>query len=61
MKLVAIPNDKIKTLGNAGNGHHSKDVFDPQGIMPTLTTGNHGNGQLVGESDRGGVKDNGSD
>ena len=50
MKLVAFPN-KVLTIGNAGNGHHSKDVSDPKGISPTLTTGNHNNGQLI--ADRG--------
>lgn len=38
---------EIITVGNVGNGHHSKDVIDPKGIMATITTGNHSNGQLI--------------
>ena len=39
--------DKVVTLGNCGNGHHSKDVSSVEGVMPTLTTGNHNNGQVI--------------
>ena len=44
-----IPN-KINVVGNYGNGHHAKDVYDPQGISPTITTGNHNLGQTIIEN-----------
>lgn len=34
-------------VGNYGNGHHAKDVFDTDGVSPTITTGNHGLGQAI--------------
>lgn len=37
----------IKVVGNYGNGHHAKNVYDPNGIAPTITTGNHGLGQVI--------------
>ncbi len=37
----------IKKVGNYGNGHHAKDVFDPEGVAPTITTGNHGLGTAI--------------
>lgn len=39
--------DKVNVVGNYGNGHHSKDVFSEEGLSPTITTGNHGLGQVV--------------
>jgi DNA (cytosine-5)-methyltransferase 1 len=42
-----VVDDKIKKVGNYGNGHHAKDVVDPQGVSPTITTGNHGLGQTI--------------
>ena len=36
-------------VGNYGNGHHAKDVFDSEGVSPTITTGNHGSGQAIVE------------
>lgn len=37
--------DDILTVGNYGNGHHA------DGIMPTITTGNHGLGQAIAEKE----------
>lgn len=34
-------------VGNYGNGHHAKDVYDPNYVAPTITTGNHGLGQTI--------------
>jgi len=34
-------------VGNYGNGHHAKDIHSAEGIMPTITTDNHGLGQTV--------------
>ena len=51
MKLLRVPNKKseIEKLGNiTPSGHHSKDVFSAKGVMPTITTGNHNEGQYVG-------------
>lgn len=42
-----VVDDKIKKVGNYGNGHHAKDVFDTSGVSPTITTGNHGLGQAI--------------
>ena len=38
---------KLLKIGNYGNGHHAKDVFDTNGCMATITTGNHGLGQTI--------------
>lgn len=38
---------KLIKIGNYGNGHHAKDVFDSEGVSPTITTGNHGLGQTI--------------
>lgn len=40
---------KLIKIGNYGNGHHAKDVFDNVGLAPTITTGNHGLGQAISE------------
>ena len=48
---------KIITVGNYGNGHHSQDVTDPKGLMPTLTTGNHNNGQVIAVKKKESEKD----
>ena len=48
---------KILTIGNYGNGHHSQDVTDPKGLMPTLTTGNHNNGQVIAVKKKESEKD----
>lgn len=39
--------DDIKVVGNYGNGHHAKNVYDVEGVSPTITTGNHGLGQTI--------------
>ena len=39
--------EDIRKIGNYGNGHHAKDVYDPKGVAPTITTGNHGLGQTI--------------
>lgn len=39
--------NEVKVVGNYGNGHHAKNVYDPSGIAPTITTGNHGLGQVI--------------
>ena len=38
---------KLLKVGNYGNGHHAKDIFDSDGCSPTITTGNHGLGQAI--------------
>ena len=49
----ALPN--LRKIGNWGNGHHAKDIYDPQGNAPTITTGNHGLGQaIIDEESNGG-------
>lgn len=40
---------KLIKIGNYGNGHHAKDVFNNVGLTPTITTGNHGLGQAISE------------
>ena len=40
-------NTDLQKIGNYGNGHHAKDVFDTNGCSPTITTGNHGLGQAI--------------
>lgn len=42
-----VRNDKVITIGNYGGGHHAKDITDANGLMPTITTGNHGLGQTI--------------
>lgn len=44
---VVVADAPIKKVGNYGNGHHAKDVFDPEGVAPTITTGNHGLGTAI--------------
>ena len=34
-------------IANYGNGHHAKDIYDENGLSPTITTGNHGLGQAI--------------
>ena len=46
---------KLVKIGNYGNGHHAKDVYDTKGISPTITTGNHGLGTTIADS-RDGLK-----
>jgi len=50
--------DKIEVLGNYGNGHHAKDIYDSENLSPTITTGNHGLGHCVAikENDKKGYK-----
>lgn len=52
-----LPEDTdLRKVGNVGNGHHSKDVYSTETVMPTLTTGNHNNGQLIVDNEgEGGV------
>lgn len=38
---------KVNKVGNYGNGHHAKDIYDSDGLSPTITTGNHGLGQAI--------------
>ena len=47
--------NEIVKIGNYGNGHHAKDVYDSKGLSPTITTGNHGLGTTIADS-RGGLK-----
>lgn len=51
-----IPN-KVNVVGNYGNGHHAKDIYDPSGVSPTITTGNHNLGQAIQTTEltRGGL------
>ena len=37
----------VKKVGNYGNGHHAKDIYDSDGLSPTITTGTHGLGQTI--------------
>lgn len=39
--------NKIIKVGNYGSGHHAKDIYSSDGVMATLTTGNHGIGQTI--------------
>lgn len=39
--------NKIKVVGNYGNGHHAKNIYDADGLAPAITTGNHGLGTMV--------------
>ena len=45
--MVLIKGDFPNKVGNYGNGHHAKDVYDPNFVAPTITTGNHGLGQTI--------------
>ena len=38
---------KLVKVGNYGNGFFSKNVYDSDGISPTLTCGNHGLGTAI--------------
>ena len=49
-----IKGDFPNKVGNYGNGHHAKDVYDPNSIAPTITTGNHGLGQTIIDKKSGG-------
>ena len=42
-----VIDESIKKIGNYGNGHHAKDVFDTDGVSSTITTGNHGLGIAI--------------
>lgn len=53
--VVEENQNEINKVGNYGNGHHAKDVYDPRGISPTITTGNHGLGTAIADS-RDGLK-----
>ena len=44
---------KLVKIGNYGNGHHAKDVYDSKGLSPTITTGNHGLGTTIVDSREG--------
>lgn len=44
--FLMIPN-KLLTEGNYGNGHHAKEVYNTEGVAPTITTGNHGLGHTI--------------
>lgn len=46
--------DSPNKVGNYGNGHHAKDVYDPDYVAPTITTGNHGLGQTIVDKKNGG-------
>ena len=39
----------IKVVGNYGKGYFSKNVYETDGVSPTLTTGNHGLGTAIVE------------
>lgn len=47
MQSVNHQNCALIKVGNYGNGHHTKDVYDVNGLSPTITTGNHGLGQTI--------------
>lgn len=38
---------KLIKVGNYGNGHHAKDVYETNGVSPTITCGNHGLGTAI--------------
>lgn len=40
-------NIKVELVGNYGTGHHAKNVYNPNGLAPTITTGNHGLGTAI--------------
>lgn len=44
--------DKTIIVGNYGNGFHSKNVYDSQGLSPTITTGNHGLGTAIATKEK---------
>ena len=37
----------LRVVGNYGNGYFSKNVYDSDGLSPTLTCGNHGLGTAI--------------
>lgn len=45
--LGVVVSTTVKKLGNYGSGHHAKDIYDSNGLSPTITTGNHGLGQTI--------------
>ncbi len=45
--MVLLKENIPNKVGNYGNGHHAKDVYDPNYVSPTITTGNHGLGQTI--------------
>ena len=48
--LVKVDNNlEVLIDGNYGIGHHAKNVYNPNGVAPTITTGNHGLGQVIKE------------
>jgi len=49
LQSINHQNCGLVKIGNYGNGHHAKDVYDPKGNAPTITTGNHGLGQAISE------------
>ena len=46
-KAIKVLEENPIKVGNYGNGHHAKDVFDTNGCSPTITTSNHGLGQTI--------------
>lgn len=44
--------DKTIVVGNYGNGFHSKNVYDSQGLSPTITTGNHWLGTAIATKEK---------
>lgn len=38
---------KLVKVGNYGNGYHSQDVYDKNGLSPIITCGNHGLGTAI--------------
>lgn len=49
--------NKVNVVGNYGNGHHTKDIVDSNGLSATITTGNHNLGQAIQTTEltRGGL------
>lgn len=47
MQSINHQNCALIKVGNYGNGHHAKDVYDAEGVSPTIVTGNHGLGQTI--------------
>ena len=41
----------VVVLGNYGNGHHAKNIYEGVKLAPTITTGNHGLGTVIKEND----------
>lgn len=45
--VVEKEDARLRVVGNYGNGYFSKNVYDSDGLSPTLTCGNHGLGTAI--------------